>query len=295
MSIDRVVIATDLDTTSEQALRRAAELAEMHPCEVTLAHVRYRPAEALADPFDDQNLRAKRDAVEAAVRSELVELTQRFSDTRTAVTVPSSGDPVDAICTVADDRDADLLIVGSEQRSWLGRLLSPSIAEDVAHRAPCPVMVVGEDADADLSGHWLVHDDGTMRGEKAIAQAAELARAFGANVTLYHAFRPQSAPPPALGAESLAKSRYASLARERLQRLAQQYFSDLEHVHTELVCMSSPARGLPRRACAEDVDVAVVSATDRGRVASIFADDADQLIRDGRCAALVVPDDALAN
>jgi nucleotide-binding universal stress UspA family protein len=51
-------------------------------------------------------------------------------------------DPTLAIVQLAVDVEADLVVVGTHGRGWLGHLLLGSVAEGVVHRAPCPVLVV---------------------------------------------------------------------------------------------------------------------------------------------------------
>lgn len=50
--------------------------------------------------------------------------------------------PVAALCEHAERRDAGLIIVGTHSRHGLDRLLLGSVAEGVARRAPCSVLVV---------------------------------------------------------------------------------------------------------------------------------------------------------
>ena len=57
----------------------------------------------------------------------------------------SSGDPADAIVSVADDVDADLVIVGGRKRSPAGKALFGSVTQSVILGAARPVMVTGVD------------------------------------------------------------------------------------------------------------------------------------------------------
>ena len=49
------------------------------------------------------------------------------------------GDPADVLCAIAEDRGADLLVVGNRgmQRRMLG-----SVPNSVSHKAPCSVVIV---------------------------------------------------------------------------------------------------------------------------------------------------------
>ncbi|MDS0298218.1 universal stress protein [Halogeometricum sp. S1BR25-6] len=55
----------------------------------------------------------------------------------------SSGDPADVIVSVADDVDADLVIVGGRKRSPAGKALFGSVTQSVILGAARPVMVTG--------------------------------------------------------------------------------------------------------------------------------------------------------
>lgn len=52
------------------------------------------------------------------------------------------GDPSERIVETARLMDADLIVVGTGDRSWLSRLVHSSVSTDVVKRAPCSVLVV---------------------------------------------------------------------------------------------------------------------------------------------------------
>jgi len=54
------------------------------------------------------------------------------------------GEIEQVIVDYADDCDADVIAVGSPNRSWLEALFDSSIARRVTMFAPCPVLVVPE-------------------------------------------------------------------------------------------------------------------------------------------------------
>jgi len=59
------------------------------------------------------------------------------------------GDPGGAICAVARDVDADVVVLASRGRGVLKRVLLVSVSEYVLHHAPCPVLVVRQGAEHD--------------------------------------------------------------------------------------------------------------------------------------------------
>jgi nucleotide-binding universal stress UspA family protein len=52
------------------------------------------------------------------------------------------GEPVSAICRLAEAEDVDLIVVGANERGWLRRLLHRSVSRAVVRRARRPVLVV---------------------------------------------------------------------------------------------------------------------------------------------------------
>lgn len=53
-----------------------------------------------------------------------------------------SGDPGERICAVAVEEGVDLVVVGSHDVGTLRRVLGGSVSNDVAHHAPCPVLLI---------------------------------------------------------------------------------------------------------------------------------------------------------
>jgi nucleotide-binding universal stress UspA family protein len=41
--------------------------------------------------------------------------------------------------------NADVLVIGSSAKNWLSRVFGSSVSDDVAHHAPCPVVLIRHD------------------------------------------------------------------------------------------------------------------------------------------------------
>jgi nucleotide-binding universal stress UspA family protein len=52
------------------------------------------------------------------------------------------GHVVEAVIRVAQDIDADVIVVGAHRQTWLGRLLGGSVAESILRAATCAVLAV---------------------------------------------------------------------------------------------------------------------------------------------------------
>ena len=57
-------------------------------------------------------------------------------------THPVQGDPADAILNVAEQTDADLIVVGNKGMTGARRFLLGSVPNNVSHHAPCSVIIV---------------------------------------------------------------------------------------------------------------------------------------------------------
>ena len=57
-------------------------------------------------------------------------------------TYARQGDPADAILDVAEERDADLIVVGNKGMTGAKRFLLGSVPNKVSHHAPCSVLII---------------------------------------------------------------------------------------------------------------------------------------------------------
>ncbi len=62
------------------------------------------------------------------------------------------GDPAGAICQLAEDLSARAIVVGSRGRGGLKRAVLGSVSDHLVRRAPCTVVVTGEQDDDDGPG-----------------------------------------------------------------------------------------------------------------------------------------------
>ena len=143
-----IIVGYDGTQPAELALEHAAELARAFEATVIVADV--APPSPLVAPgafglapsyvgaadeiasADKALWQQHRARVESLLAGSGV--THEFS---TAV-----GAPVEELVDVARRRKADLIVVGTRELGWLGRLLEGSVSEGVARRAPCDVLVV---------------------------------------------------------------------------------------------------------------------------------------------------------
>jgi nucleotide-binding universal stress UspA family protein len=140
-----IVVGTDGSGTAGEAVRQAVDLARTVGAKLELVSA-YEPVPA-------QRLREeRRDAPEdlqwAITPREDVDETLEAAaavarDAGVDVTVyPRQGDPADAILDVAEERDADLIVVGNKGMTGAKRFLLGSVPNKVSHHAPCSVLII---------------------------------------------------------------------------------------------------------------------------------------------------------
>ncbi|HWF31552.1 MAG TPA: universal stress protein [Solirubrobacteraceae bacterium] len=140
-----IVVGTDGSDTANQAVRQAVELALAVGASIDLVSA-YAPvpAQRLSEerrqaPEDLQWAITPREDVDATLAA-AAEIAQQAG---VGVEVfPRQGDPADAILDVAEERDADLIIVGNKGMTGAKRFLLGSVPNKVSHHAPCSVLII---------------------------------------------------------------------------------------------------------------------------------------------------------
>ena len=133
-----IVLGYDESPEAGRALDRAAELASALDARVVVASVAPalqpvgRGAAGPYDPVDSPEHHRE------LARRAATALTERGV---TAEHVSGLGDPGEAIIALADERDAELIVVGMSHHPHVSRFLG-GVGEDVAHHAHCDVLLV---------------------------------------------------------------------------------------------------------------------------------------------------------
>jgi nucleotide-binding universal stress UspA family protein len=157
--MNTIVVGYDGSEAAERVLRRGAELAEAFSARLLVVSVggsTYAPApmaEVAGVPVPGPVVPGATvpPAEPTTAAPEPDELARRqLERARTALAgrrvdadyVIELGDPAERLLEVADERDADLIVVGSRERGFLERLLGPAVDESVARRSERDVLLV---------------------------------------------------------------------------------------------------------------------------------------------------------
>ncbi len=135
-----ICCAIDFSESSRLALEAASDLALRLHAELTLLHVNRASwtaaGEAGVSPGE----------LIARTTREIGPLVSGWASKivgRSVHTTILSGDLADEILSYLHERPADLLVMGTRKRTAIKRMLVGSVAEKVARRSACPVLVVG--------------------------------------------------------------------------------------------------------------------------------------------------------
>ena len=123
--VQKILYPTDFSTYSNLAYFHAVSLAELHGASLTVVYVH-----APGSPGDLSHWHNQLEQV-------------RPSNPRIPVQhVLLEGDPASEIIRYATDAGMDLIVIGTQGRTGVDRLVLGSVAERVMREAPCTVLVV---------------------------------------------------------------------------------------------------------------------------------------------------------
>lgn len=145
---EKILVAIDGSTHSERAAAGGIEMARLYGSVVTVLYVvdiskEYAPlgdlvSKVVEDPFAAMRDTLKKQGDEAIKRIEEMAKTAGVPAERKII----EGYPADAIISIAEKENMDLIVVGYIGVSGLERFLLGSVADKVVRNSKVPVLVV---------------------------------------------------------------------------------------------------------------------------------------------------------
>jgi nucleotide-binding universal stress UspA family protein len=292
--ITTVVAGIDLSVPSEQALDRAAAIAQLNS-----AHLIMVNAQADDAPVQhvDNAVLEQLGEVSAAVRAEearrlsakVLQLQALGVDVEL---INQAGSPGEVISQVALERHAELIVIGTHGHTGIQRFLLGSVATSVLRHAPCDVLVCRGSAGTNAFMRPLVATDFSAAADRALRNASLLA-APGAPIDVVHAWQ---LPAGSWGATLLGQTRFPwSTVRDAVLTGAQAQadkmkaaYAKFDHpLHVDLV-QGPPASVITHAAERGGHDlIAIGTHGHRGFRRLLLGSVAESVIRHAPCSVLV--------
>ena len=213
-ALRNIVAATDFSAHSVSVLTHAAAIARRYRSKLYLVHViptdvyKSVPAEVMSEARK-QTRAYVQDAMANQLRFDVFQGVENEA-------VIKEGQVAPELLKLADERKADLLVIGARAQHGLERLLQGSVAEEVFRQAPCPVLIVPLRVDerSGLPVRTILYPTSFSENSlRAAPYAFSLARKHRAQLILLHVL-PEST---IHSQEDIARARAAG--EERLRQL----------------------------------------------------------------------------
>jgi nucleotide-binding universal stress UspA family protein len=137
----KILVAVDFSETSDRAVATAVELASKFDGRVVLLHAYEIPALG----FPDGVLVASSEVVSrisSSAQSAITSLADKYKGRAPIETIVRTGVPYESVNAVAEEINADVIVIGTHGRRGIARALLGSVAENVIRTATRPVLVV---------------------------------------------------------------------------------------------------------------------------------------------------------
>ncbi|MBU2707870.1 universal stress protein [Zooshikella marina] len=133
-----ILVAVDLTEEADIVLQRAQEIAKDHNADITLVHV-VEPLSVAYGSDIPLDLTTLQEEIAQQARQRISELAKRLNNEGHQHVV--YGRPEKEIHRIAEERNVDLIVVGSHGRHGLALILG-STSTGILHGAKCDVLAV---------------------------------------------------------------------------------------------------------------------------------------------------------
>lgn len=184
LDVKRILIPTDFSETADLALEHASHMAKLTGAEVILLHVvtSYAFKANLPEVNDDDE--AFNTKLSGAVGAKLDEYVESLSDNfgMKVIAKVTYGSVRDEVVRMANDLDADIIIIGTHGVSGIREFFMGSNAFRIVSEAGCPVLSVQRSAQKIGFENIVVPIDNSFHSREKIGLAIRLANTYNAQL-----------------------------------------------------------------------------------------------------------------
>jgi len=195
----RILAATDGSEHAALTAKAACDLSLRAGAELHVVHVWQVPRLAMTLPAAAKGEYSRaRERWEREAQGLLDEQADRVRGTGAAVAGAHlrKGRPAEEVVGLAEELEADLVVVGSRGLGRVERLTTGSVSEGIVHLASRPTLVVRGGAGAWPPREVVVGNDGSREAARAGKLAARLAKLLEASVLLVSVYSTNLVSPP---------------------------------------------------------------------------------------------------
>ncbi len=265
MLLERILVATDFSSTSNGAMQAAVALATRTRTKLVVLHV--IEDDAYSFPFPAPA------AAEQGAQSRVDRVIAGMQDVA-ASSVIRRGFAWSEICSAATELAADLIVLGTQGRRGLPRLVMGSVAERVVRLAAAPVLTVPPSKrEPGRFRQILAPTDFSELSMKGVELAVAFAIELRAHLTLVHVCEPQRYPyvtdEEVVEPDLSPRGKVDELTNEAEARSRRELDNVVKRVATRLPLPGAfIRRGAPWRGIlevAEDMDADLITLSTHGR------------------------------
>ena len=133
-TITRILCPTDFSDAATEAVMYAERMAREANADLVLVHAFDMPV--------SYSLQGQEHPKDSRIEAQLNEVLSDSPHRDRIKRVQHAGDAGEVICWLAQDRQCDLIIMGTHGRTGISHLLFGSVAEHVLRHARCPVLTI---------------------------------------------------------------------------------------------------------------------------------------------------------
>jgi nucleotide-binding universal stress UspA family protein len=299
VSFKKILVPTDFSEYSDYALRYANAFAKMSGGTIDCVHV--VDTTFLGDAgvggvyVSSGDLERSIEAVKAQAEKELKHFVRKEKLLGTEVTPHlRDGHAAEQIVALADEIDADLIIIPTHGRSGLDRMVFGSTCDKVLRSAHVPVLAVKhpEHEALDKDGNLKINNvlcplDFSTFSHGALPLAKEICEKFDATMHLAHIVDTRFDYPEWTAQAVVNNSEYLlKAAKESLDKTA----SEMGKIRTEIdVSLGVPHKTLVDATENNQIDLVVVPTHGRKGIAhALLGSVAEKIVRGAHCPVMVV-------
>ncbi len=290
MSNKYILFTTDLSDTSMAAFPVAEALARRHGDSLIIFHVQEPPTAYVAGEWYYGPLEPTHDELKQALANikpsdPSIQCHRRLG----------FGEPAQEIANIVEEENVEMIVMSSEGRTGLSRVLIGSVAEKVVRLAHCPVLVVkpkrskshppSNQLEPLKFDRILAATDFSPASRSAIQVAAALSGKEPAELILLHVEQP-FVP---YGGGEIYSSRLLDAHTETLLKLLEATKSCNPHIAIRTTfAIGDPAKEIVKLAKREDVDLIVIGTEGRTGLPHFFLGSvAEKVVHKAECPVLV--------